>query len=392
MKKLFLALILISLSFTINAQDDYPTCEELAVQASDLLRSAQDLLADGNIVEGSTLIDSAIALLDSCNGESVMASPVSNATLAPTSEANVSDSFTITAPVINEEASIAFIRFAHTSVDVGAIDFYMNNGNVLLVSNLVYGDVTEFLPINGGEQSFLTRRHNAGADSEVLYQLSWNFVGNSSWIVSALGLVETFAFTLEPISVLRNEYDEQARIRVVNLMAGAPRVSVTSDSGLVLADGLGWIGIQDSLIPAGSYSLQVSNDAGADESLSFDFEANFTYTLYVVGQETLEVLNIVSQADMTNVRFVNNSHSAVDIHYRPGNARLVENLANGGESEWISILSGAYTFISYAPNTGPTGQELAGIAIQLRPQRYMVFELVGAELRLVSESLGESND
>jgi hypothetical protein len=44
-----------------------------------------------------------------------------------------------------------------------------------------------------------------------------------------------------------------------------------------------------------------------------------------------------------------------------------------------------FPYLSYAPNTGPAGQELAGIAIQLRSQRYMVFELVGNQINLVYE-------
>jgi hypothetical protein len=304
-----------------------------------------------------------------------------------------SGNYTVIPPAIDENNSIAFVRFANTSVDVGAIDIYMGRDNLLVVSNLNYAEATDFVPIQAGERSFRARRHGAGAESEVLYHLSWNYLSNSSWIVTAAGLADTFAFIVEPISVIRNDYDGQARVRVVNLVAGAPRTTVNADNGMVLGNGLGWVGIRDNLLAAGRYTLQASttNNASFPEALSFDFEANVTYTLYVIGRGTseqpLRILNIVSAADTTQVLFRNNGLAAVDLHYRPSNTRLVENLAVGAESTWSSLYSGAYTFISYAPNTGPSGQELAATAVQLRPYRYMIFELVGNQINLVYEGL-----
>ncbi len=145
------------------------------------------------------------------------------------------------------------------------------------------------------------------------------------------------------------------------------------------------------MLDAGTYSLQASTNNGASlpEALSFVFEANVTYTLYMIGRGTpeqpLRVLNMVSAADATQVLFRNNGLAAVDMHYRPGNTRLIGNLEVGAESTWYSLYSGAYTFVSYAPDTGPTGQELAATAVQLRPSRYMVFEYVGSQINLVGK-------
>ena len=399
MKTLLLVLILIGLSFSSAAQET-PSCSDSAVEASTLIIAAQALLAEGNSVEASTVLDSATLLLQNCNTVApveAVVTPAPSATLAPPSDAVdpiATGSYTITAPTLIEENSIAFVRFAHTSVDMGAIDIYMGNSNVLVVSNLVYGEFTEFVPINGGQLSIVIRSHDAGADSDVLSQISWDFVGNSSWIVSALGVAEKLAFNVETISITRNDYAEQARLRIVNVMADAPRVTVNTDSGEVLADGLSWIGIQDTMLAPGTYNLQFSSENSSEPlAQSFDFEANVTYTLYVIGRGTpelpLQVLNIASPADMAYVQFTNNSGAAIDIHYRPGNVLFVENLPTGVESAWMGLPSDSYTFISFAPGTGPTGQELAGIAIQLRPNRYMVFDVTGSEMRLVSESLSE---
>lgn len=401
MKKLLLVLILIGLSLPSAAQET-PSCSDAALEASNLIVAAQALLVDGKTVEASAVLDSATLLLNNCNivePVDAVATAAPNATLAPPIDAVdpiAAGSYTIIAPTLIEENSISFVRFAHMSVDVGAIDIYMGNSNVLVVSNLVYGEFTEFVPINGGQLSVVIRNHDAGAESEVLSQISWEFVGNSSWIVSALGIAEKLAFSVETISITRNDYAEQARIRIVNVMADAPRLTVTTDSGVVLANGLSWIGIQDTMLAPGTYNLQVSSENSSEpQAMSFDFEANVTYTLYAIGRDTpelpLQVLNIASPADMAYVKFINNSGAAIDIHYRPDNVLLVENLPTDVESEWMGLPFDSYTFIAYAPGTGPTGQELMGIAIQLRPQRYMIFEATGSEMRLVSESLSKED-
>jgi hypothetical protein len=420
MKYLLLALLLILFSLSLLAQES-TSCAEAAEQASTIIDSAQLLLDEGNAEGASTLLDAAQTLLDNCYTEedttappatvqdaatlTSSATPAALATLAspatvagnPSPETTIqtisTGGYSLTAPAIDENNSIAFVRFAHTSVDAGPIDIYMGRDNLLVVSNLAYAEATDFVPINAGERSFRARRHGSGPEGEVLYHVSWNYLSNSSWIVTAAGLADEFAFIVEPISVIRNEYNEQARVRVVNLVAGAPRMTVSTDGGEVLGNGLGWVGIRDNLLSPGSYTLQGSTADGASfpEALQFDFEANVTYTLYVMGrgtaEEPLRILNIVSPADTTQVLFRNNGTAPVDLHYRPSNLRLLENLTVGSESAWVSLYSGAYTFITYAPGTGPTGQELAATAIQLRPGRYMIFEIVGNQIDLSYEGL-----
>jgi hypothetical protein len=69
------------------------------------------------------------------------------------------------------------------------------------------------------------------------------------------------------------------------------------------------------------------------------------------------------------VQFVNERTDTVDIHLRPGDELIAGGLEAGATSEWITIPSTAATFIAYAPGTGPTGQEIASLASQLRPGR-----------------------
>ena len=72
---------------------------------------------------------------------------------------------------------------------------------------------------------------------------------------------------------------------------------------------------------------------------------------------------------------MNNSASPIEIYMRPGNERLVEILDPGAETDYVALASGAATFISYEPGTGPTGRELAALPWQLRPGRDMTIQV-----------------
>jgi len=396
MKKQILA-IMIFLGFTLSiTAQELTTCTEIAKEASSLIASAQSALTDGNTEEASSLLDNARILLDDCDTDisSATPSPTADASPASTSgEASSPSSFTVNNPAINTDHGIAFVRFSNTSVDAGAIDIYMSSDNILIVSNLNYGEATDFVPINSGELSFKVRRYNTSANSEVLYEMRWNFVGNSSWIVTATGRIETLSFIVEPVSVIRNDYNEKARVRVVNLVGDNPQLTVTTDTGLELGDGLGTMGMKDTMLEAGTYILQATTVDGANlpEAISIDFEENVTYTLFVIRRDPLKqplhILNIVSSADTSYVLFQNNSDQAIDIYSRPGNSRLIENLPSGSESSWFEILSGSIGFITYVPDTGPEGQELAAIAVQLRPQRYVLLDIGGNSINTTYESL-----
>jgi hypothetical protein len=215
----------------------------------------------------------------------------------------------------------------------------------------------------------------------VLYTVEWDYLANSSWIVTAAGLLDEFSFIVEPLSIVRNDFNGRARVRVVNLVPEL-RVRVRSEEGVEFGDGLGWIGIKDTMVDAGLYTLRVNTDGEAlMEPVSFELDAEMTYTFYVIGRpgsdHPVRLLPIIAPQDMTRVRFVSRRSDGVDIHYRPANDRIVERIAGDETSEWIPLASGAVTFIAYEPGTGPTGRELAALPLQLRPGRDMTITLDG---------------
>lgn len=284
--------------------------------------------------------------------------------------------YIVTGPDVAAVDSLAFIIFAHTSVDSGPVDFYINGlGTTPVVANLAFGESTGIVNLPAGTHTMTVRAAGSAADSTPLTTFTWDFTGNSTWVVSAVGRMETLSFLAEPVTVIRTPLNGMARVRIANWVSDIEMLSVDSDSDTVFAKGLGWAGIQDLEIEPGTYQLQVMDaaDAGLTEPVTFNFEADTVYVLFLAGSTTAEpavdYLVIEVPQDETRIQFVNERTDTVDVHMRPGDEQVIGSLAAGTTSEWFSIPSTAVTFIAYAPGTGPTGQELASLATQLRPAR-----------------------
>lgn len=411
--KLVLVIIMLALALLpVTAQSE--SCEEAVSQALPLLAGAKSLLDAGNTQDAAALIQSAEAILTACQTGSEQAPPataadgaapsptpaltVMESPPAPTvtgnaaAPAEAAGSYVLNPPALDTGQGIAFVTFVHTSVDAGPLDIYYGNQETPVVSGLTYGTYTGLMPIQAGSRTFRARAAGSGPSGEVLYRLTWDFLANSTWMVTAAGVRSTFSFIVEPITIIRNAYEGQARVRVINVVATGPRVTVTDSSGKIFDDGLGWVGIKDSLVAPGEYVLGVSTQTGLSmaEPVTYTFEANHTYTLFVIGdgnEAPLAFLNLPVQQDITRVRFINTRADRVDVHARPGNAKILEGIEPGVDGDWIELPSGAFTFIAYAPDTGPTGRELAGIALQLRPQRDVVITIGDSAMQLQSTEL-----
>jgi hypothetical protein len=412
MKLVFVIIMLALALLPVTAQSQ--SCEEAVSQALPLLAGAKSLLEAGNTQDAAALIQSAEAILTACQpgseqssaataADEITPSPtvaldVVEATPEPTVPGTVAapaealGEYVLNPPELDTSQGIAFVTFVHTSADAGPLDLYYGNQETPVVSGLTYGTFTGLMPIQAGSRTFRARAAGSGPSGEVLYRLTWDFLANSTWMVTAAGVRSTFSFIVEPITIIRNAYDGQARVRVINVVATGPRVTVTDGSGKIFGDGLGWVGIKDSLVAPGEYILSASTQTGLAlaQPAAFTFEANHTYTLFVIGDGSaapLAFLNLPVEQDITRVRFMNTRGDRVDVHARPGNARIVEGIEPGAEGDWIELPSGAFTFIAYAPDTGPTGRELAGIALQLRPQRDVVITIGDSAMQLQSTEL-----
>lgn len=344
------------------------TCDVGA--ASSMLEDAKTHLAAGEDDQVLTLMNAAQAALSTCESATATVQAESAATPAEVIANAVSIA---TSPDIDAEKAIVFISFANTSIDSGSIDIYIDLSPEPLVTDLTFGEATGLVPFQSGTMTFTARVAGSGKNGEVLAADQKDFGANSSWVVSMAGLQSKVSLIVEPMSIVRNNYNGQARVRVVNFIQDS-RIDLVDSGGDDFGSHLGWIGMKDKMIDPGTHTLQVnSNGEALMEPMTFEFAANTTYTLYLIGQpgsdHPVQILPIMTVQETTRVRFISTRTDAVEIHYRPAKALLVENIANGETSDWVILEAGAVTFLAYAPGTGMGGREMGGIALQLRPGR-----------------------
>lgn len=395
-----IGIFVLTLAGSVTAQEN-KNCPKLAEEAIILLNDAQTAIDANDTDSASTSISEAQNILFKCNPDTQVTdnnietdSPVDeNNTQSTDTTTESVGNFIINAPEINPQHSISFLQFSNWSPDIGNLDFYLGNNSTPIVENIAFQEVTNPIVINGGNHSITARPAGSGSDGEVLHQLGWNFQGNSSWIVSGIGLQSETAFFIEPISIIRTNYDDKARVRIVNLIATRQNVTVTTDSDVMLANGIGWVGLKDSMLDATSLTLQVELEDGTqfDSLLTQDIEANNTYTVVLTGMNTDEqpvhAVMIKSPENITRVKFISNRSDAVEIFIMPDGIEVVDQLEPDTETDWISLPSGAMSFILYSPDSGPTSQELAGISRQFRPGRDVTIIVDDSNLNISEEAI-----
>jgi hypothetical protein len=281
---------------------------------------------------------------------------------------------------LNPAAGSGFVRFTHVSPDTGPIDIYLDNLTEPLVTNLHLGDYTGAVRLRSGEHSFTARAAGSAPNSLILSQFDWNLGSNSTWVISAVGRQADATFQLEPINVLRNFSQQIARLRIANVNPYLSGLRLRVVGGDYLAEGLGWLGSYD-------VDLVVGTDAGTEtgmlnivvedaarqpvsEPVTIPVRPFMHYTILLTSIDDPSVatpLVIPSTRDTTRVRFVNERRDPIEVLIMPAKVILVEQLNPGETSEYYLLASEAATFAAYAPGTGPNGQNLAGLPVQLEP-------------------------
>lgn len=378
-------LVLLSLLLTAVKPALAQTCDVIA--ASSMLEVAKTHLASGEDDQVLTLMNAAQAALSGCGTATApLETEAADITVTPTAAvaeptaavatpaASIPNTTSIAvSPDIDAEKAIVFISFANTSIDSGVIDIYSNLTPEPVVTDLAFGEATGLVPFEAGSITFTGRVAGSGKNGEVLAADNKDFAANSSWVVTMAGLQSKVSLIMEPMSIVRSKYNGQARVRVVNFVQDS-RIDLVEGEGDDFGSHLGWVGMKDKMIDPGTHTLQAHSDGKAlMEPMTFDFAANTTYTLYIIGQagsdHPVQILSIVTPQETTRVRFISTRSDAVEIFYRPAKEMLIENIANGETSDWFTLEAGAVTFLAYAPGTGMGGREMGGIALQLRPGR-----------------------
>ena len=378
----FLGLLFVVLTGSALAQD-IENCPQFANEAISLLDDARTAIEADDKDGSLASITEAQDKLAGCNpdneeaentSETDTSTTVSDSTTLATDD-EPTGNFIVNTPEVNPEHSISFLRFSNWSPDSGNLDFYMGTDTTPIVENIAYQEFTNFVIVNGGNLSITARPAGSGADGEALSQLNWEFQGNSSWMVSSLGLQSKFAFLVEPFSIMRNDYKEQARVRIVNLIATRQNVTVNTDSDVILTEGLGWVGVKDIMLDPNIYTANAQLEDGTQfgNLFSQEFQANNTYLVVLTGMNTedqpVQAFILKNPENLTRVKFVSSRSDAVEVYLMPDALEVVDQLEPNTETDWISLPSGALSFVLFAPDSGPTSQELAGISRQLGPGR-----------------------
>ncbi len=273
--------------------------------------------------------------------------------------------------------NVVFVRFAHAAADGPSVDLYVQElGDTLVVEDLAFGEQTGFMFLPASSYTIVVRGAGSGSEGEVITTMNWNFQQDTSWLVAFVGLISNGSLLLEPVNLLRDDIAaDTSRVRVVNYVSGGSALSVNSSAGDDFGQGLGWIGVFDTDLPPGTYSLNVTSQDGTAllTDAVVELESATLTTVLIIGSadgsQPLQLISFNSPTNVSRVQFVNNGSVAIQIFVRPGNLELVAALAPGATSEWMTVSSGAVTFVCYAPGTGPTGQELGawiGTVLPLR--------------------------
>jgi hypothetical protein len=292
--------------------------------------------------------------------------------------------------------NFGFVRFIHTAIDVPPLDIYVEDGS-LLISDLSYGEATEFMSMSTNVQGFVARAAGAGASSEVLARLNRRVKANQSEIITAAGLNSRRAFVLEPLVLVRNATRGKARVRVFNTVWGGPYLTVKDSQGITYGQDLQYLSSSpDSDVEPGTYSFEIqqsgSGKAVASEN-DVQLEADRIYSLMILGgmdgSPPVRFAILTSDQETTRVRIANNSSAPADVYIKGSSTPLASAIPPGTMTEYSTVPSGATTFILRAAGSAANSQELAFVASQLRPGRDVTITIDGSG---VATQMGITDD
>ncbi|GEM_PF-2881696 len=356
--------LILTIAFTIllmpsAAQSPLETCPEAVNASRDLIAMAHDALAVAKYDDAQILLTNARQLVtDTCD---MVTTQIEWGGL-------VSSSATVTLPDISPMDGVAYVRVLNAVADYDApIDITLD-GFGEVVTGLGYGEFTGLIPIPSGMRGFNT--------------MSWHFLANSTWVIAAVGLDENGSVMLEPIPVVRDEWDGKAHVRIIQSMNPEGQLNVTSVEGMDFGTGLEWLNFHDITVEPGNYTLyadgRMENGVIIPET-DFTFAADRNYTIFLTGSEDTtdapQFVTLINSQDITRVRFTNTLAESVDIHSRPGNNKIVGALEPGATSDWVEIHSGAAAFTAYGVGMGLRGDEKASLSESLYSGRDLTLSI-----------------
>ncbi|MHB8629202.1 MAG: hypothetical protein ACYDBJ_20480 [Aggregatilineales bacterium] len=293
---------------------------------------------------------------------------------------------------------VGFTRFAHTAIDVGPIDIYVGANPQPIVTNLKYGDVTDFMALPVTASGYIARAAGSPADSKPLFSLNWGVKANKSEMITAAGLNSRKAFLLEPMTLVRNKTNGKARVRSYDTVWGGPFLSVGTTQGIGISQNQQYLNpSNDTDLAPGVYDFEVKDSSGKTVATlpGVKLEADKVYVMLILGgaagNPPVKLIPIVSDEESTRVQFVNQSNSALDVYVKGETKPFVTGLANGASTPLTALPSDSVTFVARNSGGSVSDKEVAFVALQLYPGRDTVITISnaggGVQMKITSNTL-----
>jgi Domain of unknown function (DUF4397) len=185
-----------------------------------------------------------------------------------------------------------FIRVIHASPDAPPVDIYLDGATTPAITNLAFGQATDFINLPTKRYSVQIRAAGAPADSDPVFSSRFNVPFGGSLNIVASGLLGgkgRQAFNLALIPLNRTDTKGKARVQVIHASPDAPAVDVRAGD-TVLSANIPFRGfIPRSLnVDPGTYSFQVV-PAGSREPVVINLAdvqlaSDTIYTIVAIGK------------------------------------------------------------------------------------------------------------
>jgi hypothetical protein len=262
-------------------------------------------------------------------------------------------------PTIDATSEPARVRAVHAVPDIAGspVDVYVDDAKVVTFD---FFDVTDYLPIAAGTYTVRVVLAGGNPDTEAVITAPVTIAGGKDYSIIARGTGGNFGAT-----VLEDNNERptlgQARVRAAHFSPDAPAVDVYVNGALTIQDltyptATGYLSV-----PAGDYTLGIAPANGAViYTATATLEAGQVVTVWangLLGGSGAQAFKLTPSVDaeyeVAQVRLLHAVPDAPAVDIYVGGERVVQNLAFGSISNYLSIYAGEYE-VEIRPAGGST--------------------------------------
>ncbi|MCS6836717.1 MAG: DUF4397 domain-containing protein [Anaerolineae bacterium] len=295
-------------------------------------------------------------------------------------------------PQIERGTIVNFFQFAHTSVDVGSLDIYLDGVEEPIIRNMAYGDTVPMMAIPAAKRTFVARRADTGSRGAVLASTDIDFGTNASWLLLAAGRDERRSFDLLPVPIPRSAAlyrPGQAFVRSLSAVSDGSSMSIAIESSdpdvkaggrASLETSMGWLSPRDNSVAAGDYliSARASGTPFAPPQ-NIRLEAEKTTMLIIIGSLSGappgQILALTSPPEQARVKLVNEQNDDYTVVFSPVNLQI-DALDAGQSSDFVTVRSSNVRLLFFLKGANLRQSPiLFEVPQRLRPGRDLVITL-----------------